>query len=269
MAFASDAGLRFLMATHPPLVFIHGLYTNVDSWKPWLDRAKKAGFDARAVEWPGHKGSPEELRAKPPAGLGALTFDDILVAVRDDIVARADNPVLIGHSIGGLLALKLLSMGVGRAAVAITPAPPRGIVSTSSVFVRANFPHVNPFSGNKPIRMTKKRFFFTFGNASTRAESDAAFDQWVVPESRNIPRSTLTHQGAVDLGATQAPRLLIGGEVDHLIPEALVKKIARAYAKAGAPADYRQAAGKSHLVCNQWGWEGLADDVFHWADANG
>ena len=256
------------MTTHPPLVFLHGLYMNVESWRPWLDRAHASGFDARAIEWPGHAGAPATLRTNPSAGLGALRFADVFEPVRKDIVAKGDNPVLIGHSVGALMALKLISLGVGRAAVAVTPAPPRGILPFSPHFWWANLPHTNLLGRDSIVPMSRRRFKYAFANTSTRAESDAAYERWVVPESRNIPYSLLGHQGDVDLAASEAPRLLIGAEKDHLTPDALVRQIARAYKRAGAPVEYLHVPGRSHLVCGQAGWEELADQAFAWADAH-
>lgn len=249
----------------PPLVLLHGLYLNALSWEPWLERARAAGFDARAVEWPLHEGDPAARRARPPAGLGSQRFADVTEPVLADIRDRGDNPVLIGHSIGALQVQRLLSLGVGRAGVAITPAPPRGILSLSPHFLRANLPHVNALAGNRVLRMSPRRFHYTFATTDTRADSDAAWERWCGPESRNIPLSTQGRQGRVDFAAVTQPLLVYGAEHDRLIPESLARRIARAYQKAGAPAEYRRIPGRSHLVCNQEGWESLADEVFAWA----
>ena len=54
---------------------------------------------------------------------------------------------------------KLVDLGLARAGVAISPAPPQGVLAAPPTFLRANFPHVNPFAGNRPAsRMTADRF---------------------------------------------------------------------------------------------------------------
>jgi hypothetical protein len=40
------------------------------------------------------------------------------------------------------------------AGVAVSSAPAPGVVSLDPRFFRANFPHVNPLAGNKPVVMT-------------------------------------------------------------------------------------------------------------------
>lgn len=255
------------MPSPTPLLFIHGLYMNSRSWEPWIARARAAGFPADAATWPAHEGEPRELRANPPRELPGLRFADVAGAVREQVRARGDNPVLVGHSIGGLIVLKLLSEGIGRAGVAITPAPPRGRAVYTPAFLRANLPHSNALALRAPLRMSARRFRATFGNASTAAESDRLYDAWCVPESRGIPMSTLGPQGNVDLAATTAPLLLFGAEKDRLTPDAMVSRLARAYRKAGASAEYRHVAGRSHLVCGQPGWEKLEDDILAWVGA--
>jgi hypothetical protein len=47
----------------------------------------------------------------------------------------------------------------------------------------------------------------------TRAASDEAFERYVVPESRNVPRSTLTRQGRIDFRADHPPMLFVAAFV--------------------------------------------------------
>jgi len=125
--------------------------------------------------------------------------------------------------------------------------------------MRANFPHVNPFAGSRPVRMTRKRFHYTFCNTMSRASSDATFDRYVVPESRNVPRSTLREEARIDFGRRHAPLLMIAGDSDHLTPMPLVRRNARAYKQSAGRVDFEVFAGRCHDVCDQEGWEEVAD----------
>jgi pimeloyl-ACP methyl ester carboxylesterase len=107
--------------------------------------------------------------------------------------------------------------------------------------------------------MTKRRFHYTFATTMSRAESDAAFDELVVPESRNAPRSTLTAQAHIDFAADHVPLLMLAGDTDHLTPAALIQKNAARYRQAVA---VRTFPGRSHFICNQPGWEEVADASF-------
>ncbi|MGL5817693.1 MAG: alpha/beta hydrolase [Phycicoccus sp.] len=248
--------------SEPTVVFVHGMYLTGASFAPWIERAAAAGLTGIAPSWPHHDGEPAALRATVDPALGRLDFGTVVERYRRLIATLPEPPLLVGHSIGGLVVQKLVNEGLARAAVAVSSAPPRGIVSFSPHFVRANVPHVNPFAGNRPVVMTSSRFRYTFGNTMTRAESDAMFERYVVPESRNVPRSTLTGQGAIDFGAPHAPLLFLTGDQDHLTPLDAVRRNARAYRKSGDAVDLVTYEGRCHGICNQAGWEEVADRAF-------
>jgi pimeloyl-ACP methyl ester carboxylesterase len=248
------------------LVFLHGMYMNGVSWAPWVERASARGHVCHAPSWPFHDGDPAELRTHIDPGLGALTFGAVTAHLAAFLDTLPDRPVLVGHSIGGLLVQKLVNDGYGAAGVAISSAPPRGIVSFDPHFVRSNFPHVNPFAGNKPVIMTAKRFRYAFANTVTVADSDDAFARYVVPESRNVPRSTLTRQGHIDLRAAHPPLLFLAGDSDHLTPLSLVRKNAAAYRDSPGVVDLTEFTRRSHLICNEPGWEAVADHALDWID---
>ena len=255
------------MSQRPPVVLIHGMYMNGTSWQPWIDLAAERGWEATAPSWPYHDGEPAYLREHLDPALGSLTFGAVTDHLKRVIDALPEQPVLIGHSIGGLQVQKLLDDGYGRAGVAVSPAPPRGVVTLDPTFFRANWPHTNPFAGGKPIAMTPERFHFAFANTLSRADSDAAWEAYSVPESRNVPRSTLTSAGAVDMRKAGPPLLIITGDQDHLTPLGLVRRNHAAYRRGPRQVELEVVAGRSHFICNEPGWEQVAGRALDWLDA--
>jgi pimeloyl-ACP methyl ester carboxylesterase len=243
----------------PSLVFVHGMYLTGASWTPWVERAEAAGWHCHAPSWPYHEGDPAVLRASIDPRLGRLRFGDITTRLKALVDRLPAKPVLIGHSIGGLVVQKLVNDGYARAAVVISSAPPRGVLSFDRHFLRANFPHTNPFAGSKPVVMTRERFRYAFANTSSGEEADDLFERYVVPESRNVPRSTLTSQGSIDFGRDHVPMLFLAGDADHLTPAAMVETNVRRYAGSAGRLDLVRLRGRSHLLCNAEGWEQVAD----------
>ena len=203
-----------------PIVFVHGMYMNAASWQPWVDRAAALGHDCHAPSWPFHDGEPAALREHIDPGLGRLTFGEVTDHLKRFIDALPERPALVGHSIGALAVQKLVNDGYASAGVCIAPAPPRWVLSGDPHFVRANFPHVNPIAGNAPVQMTPERFHYAFANTLSQVASGSLFDQYVVPESRNVPRSTLTLQGQIDFRRPHPPMLFVSAARDHLTPAA-------------------------------------------------
>lgn len=249
------------------VLFVHGMYMNGESWKPWVELASARGLTPHAPSWPFHEGSPPSRRSSIDPKLGSLNFKAITDFFKKYIDSLGERPMLIGHSIGGLVVQKLINDEYGQAAVSISPAPPQGVMTLDPHFFRANFPHINPFAGNKPVVMKNKRFHYTFCNTMSREDTNAAFEKYVVPESRNVPRSTLTSQARIDFKRPHAPLLLIAGDSDHLIPLSLVKRNFRKYKPSGSNVDFRQFSGRSHFICNQDGWEEVAKTSFDWLES--
>jgi alpha-beta hydrolase superfamily lysophospholipase len=251
----------------PHVVFLHGMYLNGQSWQQWVERFTSAGFTCSAPSWPYHDGQPRTLRSVVDPRLGALTFGAVTEHLKGVIDALPERPFLVGHSIGGLLVQRLVSDGYARAGVAISSAPPQGVISFSPHFLRANFPHINPLAGNKPVRMTHERFHYAFANTLTRIASEDIFDRFVVPESRNVPRSTLGRSAKIDFAAEHVPLQFLTGTQDHLTPVAMVRRNAGKYKAAPGEVDYREFDGRSHYICGEPGWEEVADAALTWLSA--
>ena len=252
------------MSAQPGIVFVHGMYMNGVSWEPWIERAKTRGVESTAPSWPFHDGTPAELRANVPAGLGMLTFGAVVDHFKGILKGLPTPPVLIGHSIGGLVVQKLINEGFGALGVAISPAPPQGIFTLDPTFFKANFPHINPFAGSRPVFMTPKRFHYAFCNTLTRRASDEAFEQFVVPESRLVPRSTLGKSAKIDFSAVRAPLFFLAGTRDHLTPVAMVRRNASKYKDDSGHVEYREFVGRSHYICGEPGWEEVAEAAIGW-----
>jgi len=111
-----------------PLVLIHGAWLSARSWENYANYFAKRGFAVSAPEWPRKRGDVEEMResAEASAGLGVQEIIDHYAQL---IEALDHPPVLIGHSYGGLFVERLLDRGLGRAGVAMSPAPPKGILA--------------------------------------------------------------------------------------------------------------------------------------------
>ena len=133
------------MATPPtengqiPLLLIHGAWLSAQSWENYTDYFGKRGFAVSAPEWPRKRGDVEEMResADESAGLGVQE----IVEHYEALIRELDQPpVLIGHSYGGLFVELLLDRGLGRAGVAMSPAPPKGILKLPFSTLKAGSP---------------------------------------------------------------------------------------------------------------------------------
>ena len=102
----------------PPIVFVHGMGTSAATWDHCMD-ALADRFTVIAVDLLGHGDSPV------PDDPQEYTRDRALADL-DDVLADLDVPaVLVGHSLGGYLALAHAATrpGIARAIVVLNTGP--------------------------------------------------------------------------------------------------------------------------------------------------
>lgn len=248
------------------VVLIHGMFLNPKSWRQWQGFLGQRGYDAVAPAWPLHEADPAELRANLPAGIGTLSLDAVL-AKMESVVSQYDAPILIGHSVGGLVVQILAARGYGSAAVPICPVAPNRMLSLDWGFFRNSVAITNPLKGDEPFPMDAAGFHQNFANTLSRAESDAAFEQFAFPESRNVLRDCMGDLGKIDVDRPHVPFLFVGAEKDEIIPAHLVERNAKAYGDPGSVSDYVGFAGRGHFICGEPGWQEVATYVADWLDA--
>jgi pimeloyl-ACP methyl ester carboxylesterase len=254
-----------------PLMLIHGAWLSTNSWETFAGYFGERGFAVSTAEWPRKRGDVEQLRrgADELRGLGLKEIVDH----HEALIGELDEPpVLVGHSYGGLIVELLLDRGLGRAGVAISPAPPKGILVLPLSTLRAASPalaHPSRWHGVAPL--TLKQFTYGFTNTFSPEEAAAAYDRYYVPETgqifyeagfANFKRNPPTK---VDFTrADRAPLLVVGLEKDNTVPASLSRAQVKKYARSPARTDYLEFKGRPHLAMAADGWEEIAAGIDTW-----
>ena len=253
------------------ILFLHGMYMTPLCWEHWLDFFQARGYRCLAPAWPGRDQPIQALRkAHPDPKLGQLTLEQVIESYANLIPSLAEMPILIGHSMGGLVVQLLLQRDLGCLGVAIDSAPPQGVFTANPAFLRSNWPHINPFvPQDQPIQMTLERFRFTFVNDLPPAVQQAAFERYVVPESRRVPTQALTRLARIDFNKPHPPLLMVAGSNDHLIPASLNRLNFTKYRKSASITDFMEFPGRTHFTIGQDGWQEVATAVAAWLEEKG
>ena len=93
--------------------------------------------------------------ARTPTRSQDSVWTEIVDHYEELIRALDSEPVLVGHSFGGLIVELLLDRGLGRAGVAMSPAPPKGILVLPFSSLKAASPalaHPSRWHGVVPLR---------------------------------------------------------------------------------------------------------------------
>jgi pimeloyl-ACP methyl ester carboxylesterase len=263
------------MSPNTDVIFIHGLWIHSSAWQPWLDRFTEHGYVPSAPGWPGDSESVAATREHPD-GMNGIGISAICHHYADLIETLDAKPIVIGHSFGGLIAQELLALDLARAAVAIDPAPLKGVTALPFSQLRSGLPVLgNPANKKRTVALTAKQFHYSFGNALTEEESDSLFSAWTIPGPgrplfedatatfvRNSPAAVDTHS------AVRGPLLLTSGTEDHTVPRVVTVQVAKLYADNRASiTDYHEYEGRGHSLTMDHGWPDVAADVLEWLAA--
>ncbi len=263
------------MDTGRPVVFLHGLWLHATSWEPWLDRFRESGYAPVAPGWPNEPSTVAEAREQPDA-VANLGIDEVTEHYASAIDALDEQPILVGHSFGGLFAEKLLGEGYGVAAIAIDPAQIKGVLPLPLAQLRAGLPALgNPANLHKSVSLTKEEFRFGFGNALAEEESDELYDKWTIPSPAKplfqaaVANFSLHSPAKVKTdNADRGPLLLISGTADHTVPDVTTRSTLKQYRDSTAVTELKQFEGRGHSLTIDSGWKEVADAVLDWLHAN-
>jgi pimeloyl-ACP methyl ester carboxylesterase len=233
------------------VLFVHGMHAGSWYLRPWLYAAAQSGWDAWALNLRGHHGS------RPVRDVGRISVLDYVEDVHD-CLRTLREVVLVGHSMGGLIAQKVAEDSRVRAAAFVTSAAPRGIrVVTWPVLWRMPS-YLGAILGNRAFSISPGDAAALLGNRVTPELADWAYPQ-LVPESGRAAREMALGSITVDQGRVRCPTLVVGAEHDRITPVRVQQKIAARYGS-----EYLQAAGHAHLPMLEPGGERLFAEVLGW-----
>jgi alpha-beta hydrolase superfamily lysophospholipase len=256
----------------PTVVLIHGLWMTPRSWEGWIDRYQKTGYTVLAPSWPGMEGEVEAIRrdTSPLKGLKMKTVVDHY----ERIIRKLETPpIIMGHSLGGIVVQMLVDRGLGSAAVPIAPGQPAGVPVLPFSTLRAGFSVLgNPFTFNGAPPLSPSQFHYAFTNQLDAVASKRVYDRFCIPAAARVlwdaALSVFNPYGVtrVSYRNDRAPMLFIAGTKDHVVPTRTAKATVRKYGrKSTAVTEYKEYAGRTHHLLGQDGWEEIADYALRWA----
>jgi pimeloyl-ACP methyl ester carboxylesterase len=238
-----------------PLLFVHGschaAWCYEENFLPYFT---EKGFSSHAVSLRGHGASE---------GNEKLNWASIRDYVEDVFQAAKQlpkTPVLIGHSLGGLVVQKFLENYEAKAAILLAPSPSNGMFKSGSrlffqnpllftkVFLRRDFQIIygtpelvkkNLFSFDADEEKIKK-YTRRLGKESFRAAMEMIYN---LPNPKSV----------------KTPILVLGGENDIIVPPREIKKTAAAF-----NGDYKIFPNTAHDLMLERNWQTVADFMINW-----
>ena len=254
------------------IMLIHGLWMTPKSWDNFKERFQWLGYNVTAPAWPGHEGKIEEVRRNAPEKIADLGIEDVLEHYKSILSKMDEQPIIIGHSFGGLVTQVLIDQGLGAAGVGLDAAAPKGVHKLTYAELKSTFPVLSrPGNRHKAVALTFEQFHYGFANNMSEVNAKKVYDQYAVPDTgkpifeslfddfnRNAP-DTIDYKNN-----NRSPLLLIAGENDHTVPSAVSKSNYDKYNESNAVTDFHEFKGRSHLIMLEEGWEEVVDYIDNW-----
>jgi pimeloyl-ACP methyl ester carboxylesterase len=192
--------------------------------------------------------------------LGKVRVADFVSDVLDALEHLGDA-VLVGHSMGGLVAQVAAAVDARVRAVALLcSVPPAGIGAVSGPVMRRAWRYLPPMATGGLIEERRADADALIMNRMTSAEREAAFPRFIA-DSGTVAREIALGRVKVDAARITCPVLVGGATDDFISPVAIHPKLVARYG-----AESVVFSGRGHLVTLEEGSEGRANTVLGWAE---
>lgn len=251
------------------VLFITGAFVSNESWAGWRLYFESKGYQTLAPAWPAKDAPAAELRKRQPndVDLANLTLNDVIDHYISIIKGLPEKPIVIGHSLGGLITQIIVSRDLAAAGIAIHPVPPLGVFPYEFSFLKAGWKSLGLFTSLKTTYlMSFKDWQYAFVNGMPPEEQKEAYKKNTIPESKRVARGGLSSAAKVDFAKMHVPLLITAGSIDHIIPAHLNLRNFKKYKKNGSVLDYKEFPGRNHFCFGQSSWKEDADYMLNWIE---
>jgi non-heme chloroperoxidase len=248
------------------IVMIHGMWSGSWVWDNYKTFFEDKGYLCVTPTLRYHESPPNEV---PDHRLGKVSLLDYVDDL-EKLIRRFDSlPILMGHSLGGLLAQILASRGLAKAVILLSPASPRGIMGLRPSVVRSFWSTLTKWKfWKKPMNQTFNEASYSMLELLPPQDRQKIFKK-MVPESGRIAFEIgfwyldLKQATRVDESKITCPVLIMVGAKDKITPASVTRNIAEKYKSV---ATFKEFEKHAHWIVGESGWEIIAMDAFAWLD---
>lgn len=248
------------------IMMIHGMWCGDWVWENYRKFFESKGYTCLAPFLRHHAGNIGSTSANP---IGTTSLLDYAQDLEEEIYRLDEKPVLMGHSMGAVIAQMLGSRGLAKALVLLTPGPPRGVIALRPSVVRSFWSCLTtPAFWRKPIKQTFGEAVYAMLHLLSPEEQKRIYER-LVPESGRAgfemgfwlldPKQATR----VDSRRITCPALVVSALEDKLTPPSVVRSIARRY---GPAATLKEFPNHAHWVVSEPGWEDIAGYCSDWLE---
>lgn len=253
------------MRSLPHLVMIHGAFCGGWAFDKFRRPFEARGYQIHAPDLRGH-GAASRLRSSS-APISLTDYADDLATLISGLDAP---PVLLGHSLGGLLAQMLAARVDVSAAILLAPSAPWGVLPSTlfeiasaqtlfwatgdfwNIALAPNYEIAASLSLDKLPPEERREVFARFRRESGLATFEVLYWPLDTRRAAHVPARKVT-----------CPILCLSGSEDRINPPSTVQRIAERYR---GRAVFEELEGHSHWLIGEPGWQRIAARAINWLD---
>jgi non-heme chloroperoxidase len=248
----------------PPILMIHGAFAGGWCFENFAGALTGQGWTCHTPDLRYHETGPTRV---PDRRLSTTSIADYTADMTAFVSGLEEKPVILGHSMGGIIAQQLAAKGLARALVLLASGAPWGILPSSdeeravatglmaagAFWSRALNPVFEVAAKDSLANLSptaQRQVFDRLGPESGRALFELFF--WMFDKH---------HATEVDARGITCPVLVIAGAADKVISPMTAGRIADLY---GGRAAFHVMPGQGHFLPLEPGWEELARHCSSW-----
>lgn len=250
-----------------PVIFVHGAFCGGWAFDGFRQPFEAAGYQTHTPTLPGHE------RGDDLQHLGKLGVRDYADAIVKLARAMPAAPILVGHSLGGLVAQLAAARGPCSGLVLLAPSAPWGVLPTTLD------EHGNSFGlsllgdyWHRPVLPDYAVARQTSLDRLSRDEARHAFSRFVPESGRAVLEAVQwwldhTMASAAPVYKITAPVLGVAGSADRVNAASTVRRIVNRF--PSSQASFQEMPKMSHWLVGEPEWPDLARLTLDWLSRRG
>lgn len=236
------------------IIFVHGAWHGKWCWDKYFRKEfSENGYKVVTFNLPGHS---ESGKIK---GINSYSIKDYVNSLKEEVKKINELPIIIGHSMGGLILQKYLEKNTCKKAILLASVPPYGVINTTLRFARKSYFYpsllgLNLYGLVDSEEKSREAFFsLNIGKAELKeysrqlcSESFRAFLNML------IPRVKVTENSKI-------PILVLGGKNDTIFTENDNKKTANKF-----EADLIMVEDIAHDMMIDINYKRVSKEILNW-----
>lgn len=237
---------------HPPILLLHGVFGSPSLLQPWSTFFETRGFQVHTPALPGRDPSRDEV-------LAVTGIQDCFAVALSAYDRITPAPVVIGHSMGGLLAQKIAAARSPRAAVLLASIPP-GTLWPQLRALPHLFPVLPAVLAGRPFLPSERTLRQVPLSTLSVHEQDRLVPRLVRDSGRVFREMSLGASSTrVDASEVTCPVLCVSAGQDRNVAPWIARRIAARY-----HAEHQLHPGLPHWIIAESAVDEVAAPVLAW-----